>query len=42
MCLTIPAKVIEINEDKKTAKIDSGGDVKEVNISFVLPLKIGD
>lgn len=42
MCLTIPAKVIEINEGKKTAKIDSGGDVKEVNVSFIMPLKIGE
>src|SRR3989344_343065 len=35
MCLTIPAKVVEINENNKTAKIDSGGDVKDLAIKKI-------
>lgn len=49
MCLTIPAKVIGINEAAQKATIESGGSVKEVSISYlsvgqasVEPLKLGD
>ena len=33
MCLAIPAKIMEINDD--IAKVDFGGEVKEVNLSLV-------
>jgi hydrogenase expression/formation protein HypC len=33
MCLAIPAKIMEINDD--IAKVDFGGTVKEVNLSLV-------
>ena len=33
MCLAIPAKIMEINDD--IAKVDFGGTVKEVNVSLV-------
>jgi hydrogenase expression/formation protein HypC len=40
MCLAIPAKVMNINEDK--AKVDFGeGVLREVNITLVEP-KVGD
>jgi hydrogenase expression/formation protein HypC len=39
MCLAIPAKIMEINDD--IAKVDFGGTVKEVNISLV-DVNIGD
>jgi hydrogenase expression/formation protein HypC len=39
MCLAVPAKVVEITEDK--AKLDYGGIIREANVSLVSP-KIGD
>jgi hydrogenase expression/formation protein HypC len=39
MCLAIPAKIIEINDD--VAKVDFGGTIKEVNVSLV-DANIGD
>jgi hydrogenase expression/formation protein HypC len=35
MCLAIPAKVVEMNEDKTKAKADFGGIKREINISLV-------
>ena len=40
MCLAIPAKVIKIN--KNIAEIESLGVVKEVDITLVPDVKIGD
>jgi len=40
MCLTIPAKVIEINENK--AKIDKDGQIFEIDIRGVPSLVVGD
>lgn len=42
MCLTIPAKVIKIDEAAKKATIESGGGTKEISTAFVPPLKVGD
>lgn len=39
MCLAVPAKVVEITDDK--AKLDYGGIIREANIALVSP-KIGD
>ena len=39
MCLAVPARILEINENK--AKLDYGGIIREANISLVTP-KIGD
>jgi len=40
MCLAIPAKILEIEEDK--AKVDYGGTVREANISLIEEPKIGE
>lgn len=40
MCYAIPAKILEINGDN--AKVDYGGVLKEVNISLVDDLSVGD
>jgi len=40
MCLAIPAKVIKIN--KNIAEIESLGIIKEVDITLVPDVKIGD
>ena len=39
MCLAVPARILEINENK--AKLDYGGIIREANISLVAP-KVGD
>ena len=39
MCLAVPAKILEINED--LAKADFGGLIKEINVTLV-DAKIGD
>jgi hydrogenase expression/formation protein HypC len=39
MCLAIPAKILEINDD--VAKVDFGGTIKEINVSIV-DANIGD
>ena len=39
MCLAVPARILEINENK--AKLDYGGIIREANISLVTP-KVGD
>ena len=40
MCLAVPLKLIEINEDMGT--IESGGIKRKVNLSIVKNPKIGD
>ncbi|MDH4122607.1 MAG: HypC/HybG/HupF family hydrogenase formation chaperone [Thermoplasmata archaeon] len=40
MCLAIPAKILEINGDH--AKVDYGGNFREVNISLVEDPKVGE
>ena len=40
MCLSIPGKVIEKNED--TAKVSVGGTIIEANLSFVDDVNIND
>lgn len=40
MCYAIPAKILEMNGDM--AKVDYGGILKEVNISLVDDLEVGD
>jgi hydrogenase expression/formation protein HypC len=44
MCLGIPAKVIELYEDKglKMAKVDFGGVVKEACMEYLPEVKLGD
>ncbi len=39
MCLAVPAKVLEISDNR--AKLDYGGVIREANVSLVDP-KIGD
>lgn len=41
MCLAIPAKVLEINEDDNIAKVDYGGVTKETQLDLV-DAKVGD
>jgi len=40
MCLAIPARVIDINGP--TAVIDAGGNRREVNVSLLDDLEVGD
>jgi hydrogenase expression/formation protein HypC len=44
MCLGIPAKVIELYENKglKMAKVDFGGVVKEACMEYLPEVKLGD
>ena len=44
MCLGIPAKVIELYEEKglKMAKVDFGGVVKEACMEYLPEVKLGD
>ena len=43
MCLSIPSKVVEINEEKVTAVVDTMGIRREVGIDFIKDdVKIGD
>lgn len=45
MCLGIPGKILEINkidELSVIAKVDFGGVVKEINISFVPDAEVGE
>jgi len=44
MCLGIPAKVIELYEDKgiKMAKVDFGGVIKEACMEYLPEVKVGD
>jgi hydrogenase expression/formation protein HypC len=42
MCLGIPSKVIEINEEHKTGKIDYLGTKVRTNFALLDNLKIGD
>jgi len=45
MCLSVPGKVISINDGDeltRTGKIDFGGIVKEVNLSLTPEAKIGN
>ena len=41
MCLAVPAKIISISEDRKTARVDFGGVERDVNVSLV-EAKLGD
>ena len=40
MCLAIPAKIIEIKNDK--AIVDYGGIIKKINIDFIENISKGD
>lgn len=45
MCLGIPGKIIEINRPDKlssVAKVDFGGVIKDINISFVPDAEVGE
>jgi hydrogenase expression/formation protein HypC len=43
MCLSIPSKVIEINEEERTAIVDTMGVKRKANIEFVADeVKVGD
>jgi hydrogenase expression/formation protein HypC len=45
MCLAVPGKIIEIvNDDPvfRTGKVDFGGVVKEINLSYVPDAVVGD
>lgn len=45
MCLAIPGKIISIDESgelSRTGKIDFGGIVKDVNLSFVPEASVND
>ncbi len=45
MCLGIPGKIIEINkpdELSSVAKVDFGGVIKDINISFVPDAEVGE
>jgi hydrogenase expression/formation protein HypC len=45
MCLAIPAKVLTIAGDDplmRTARVDFGGIVKEINLAFTPEARIGD
>ena len=45
MCLAVPGKVIEIRGEaplSMTGKVDFGGIFKEVNLSYVPEVKIGE
>jgi hydrogenase expression/formation protein HypC len=44
MCLGIPAKVIELYEDRgmKMAKVDFGGAIKEACMEYLPEIKLGD
>jgi hydrogenase expression/formation protein HypC len=41
MCLAIPMKVIEVNEDK-SGKVEAGGAVYPVNLTLLPDIKIGE
>ncbi len=45
MCLAVPGQIIEISADLspfRVGKVDFGGLIKEINLSFVPDAKIGD
>jgi len=45
MCLAIPGKVLTIADDDplmRTARVDFGGIVKEINLAFTPEAKLGD
>ena len=44
MCLAIPAKVISTEGDDimRTARVDFGGVVKEINLAYTPEAKVGD
>jgi hydrogenase expression/formation protein HypC len=44
MCLGIPGKVLEINEDNgiRMGKVDFGGIVKEVCLAYLPEIRVGD
>ncbi|OIO38201.1 MAG: hydrogenase assembly protein HupF [Candidatus Omnitrophica bacterium CG1_02_46_14] len=45
MCLAVPGKVMEIRDEalfSMTGKVDFGGILKEVNLSYVPEVKIGE
>jgi hydrogenase expression/formation protein HypC len=44
MCLGIPGKVLEINEETgiRMGKVDFGGIVKEVCLAYLPEIKVGD
>jgi len=45
MCLAVPGKIIDIYGQEpmeKMAKVDFGGVIKEINISFIPEAKTGD
>ena len=41
MCLAVPAKIVSINDDRRTARVDFGGVERDVNVSLV-EAKIGE
>lgn len=41
MCLAIPAKILEVDDNNKTAKVDYGGVTKETQLDLV-DAKVGD
>jgi len=45
MCLAIPAKVLSLSGDDplmRTARVDFGGVVKEINLAYTPEAKLGD
>lgn len=40
MCLGVPVKIVEVND--KMGKAEIGGVLREVNLSFMEDIKIGD
>jgi len=43
MCLSIPSKVIEINEEERTAIVDTMGVKRKTSIEFIADeVKVGD
>jgi hydrogenase expression/formation protein HypC len=45
MCLAVPGEILSINGDEalmRTARVDFGGIIKEVNLAFVPEAAVGD
>ena len=45
MCLAIPGKIVSISGDDpllRTAKVDYGGVLKEINLAYVPEAQVGD
>ena len=42
MCLAIPARVVSINETTDTAKVSLDGVLKDVSLSLVENVRVGD